>query len=264
MTSGAFWSRSTVSTALVSLLLSGIAYSEVTPSSTGVVEAAPPSSISAGPIKLEAQQQVLKLTDDLKVAKAQLKANPEDPEANFLAAAAYSRTPQLDKAFKYMRKVKALLKANQDFEFIDRTIADYESLLSMAPNNPVVLYRLAMGYYFKGYSIEKYPHHFKLGPTGTPTAYYQKAEGAMRKVIDKNPYDIWARNYLGYLMTDNGRDLTRGIPVWQESLQVNDKENAGAYLLLSQAYLKAGDLVKALEYGARGLEQQQATGLTLP
>lgn len=219
---------------------------------------------SKASFKLGTETEALKLTDDIALAKAQLRKHPNNPEAHFLMAAAYSRSPHLDKAFKHIRKVKQMLKEKKDFEFIDRTIAEYEDLQATNPDNPVLLYRLAMGYYFKGYSLERYPQHYKNTPTGDAKAYYQKAENAMRRVIELNPQDIWARNYLGYLVTENGRDLARAIKIWEESLAINRDQNAGAYLLLSQAYLQKGDLQNALIYGAKGLEVKHAMGMKLP
>jgi tetratricopeptide (TPR) repeat protein len=213
---------------------------------------------------LNADAEALKLTDDIKVAKAQLKKHPDDPEAHFLMAAAYSRSPYLEKAFSHITKVKRMLKEKKDFEFIDRTIVGYETLAETNPNDPVILYRLAMGYYFKGYSLERYPQYYASTPVGDRLDYYQKAKDTMLRVIDLNPKDTWARNYLGYLVSENGKDLSKAIGIWEESLAVDSERNPGAYLLLSQAYLQQGNLKQALFYGAKGMEIKQAMGMTLP
>lgn len=266
---------------LLGVTASGFAQTEPTPSATmpagntdSTVSPATPGTESAPKdaapsakrptFSLTAETEALQLTDDIETAKAQLKKHPNDPEAHFLMAAAYSRSPYLEQAFKHIKTVKRLLKETKDFEFIDRTVVEYETLLKSNPSNSVVLYRLAMGYYFKGYSIEKYPHHFKYGPTGTAAEYYKKAHDTINRVIQLNPKDTWARNYLGYLVSENGKDLTKAIAIWEESLAVDSKTNPGAYLLLSQAYLQRGDLQNALIYGAKGLEIKQAMGMTLP
>lgn len=241
---------------------------QTAPSETG--SPAPSSTVTEKPkpakakFSLNADEEALKLTDDIQVAEEQAAAHPNDPEANFLLAAAYSRSPYLDKAFNQIKKVKNILKAQKDFEFIDRKIGEYETLLSGKPNDPVILYRLAFAYYFKGYGMEKYPHHFKNAPTGNMADFYQKAQDTMRKVITVTPKDTWARNYLGYFVSDNGKDLSKAISIWQESLAINRDQNPGAYLLLSQAYLKQGDLQNAMIYGAKGLEVQQTMGMRLP
>ncbi len=213
---------------------------------------------------LNAESEVLKLTDDIKTAKKQLSKHPNDPEAHFLMAAAYSRSPHLNRAFKHLKKAKELLETGKDFESIDQALNDYESLLQAEPDNPVIMYRLAFMYYFKAYSIEKYPHHYKNDPVGNKDEFYTKAVQAMNRVIELTPRDTWARNYLGYMVSDNGKDLSKAIAIWQESLNIDNETNAGAYLLLSQAYLKQGDLQNALMYGAKGLEVQQKTGMLLP
>lgn len=225
---------------------------------------AAPKPAKRAKISLSADKEALKITDDIETAKKQAEANPNDPEAHFLLAAAYSRSPYLEQAFQEIKKTKNLLKANKDFEFIDRTIPQYERLAKTNPDNATVLYRLAMAQYLKAYSLEKYPHHYKNTPTGTPQEFYTKAENTMRKVVEMDPKDTWARNYLGYLITENGKDLAKGIPVWEESLAIDSEKNPGAYLMLSQAYFKQGNLPLAAQYAAKGLAIKQAMGMTLP
>lgn len=234
------------------------------PASSAPVSSADKPGAKKPMFSLNAESEALKLTDDIQIAKEQLRKHPNSTEAHFLMAAAYSRSPYLNKAFSHIKKAKNLLKAEKDFEFIDRAIQDYESLLQNSPNDPIILYRLAFIYYFKGYSLEKYPHHYKNGPSGNKEEFYQRARETMARVIEINPQDTWARNYLGYLTSDNGRNLAKAIPIWQESLAIDSEQNAGAYLLLSQAYFKQGNLKEALVYGAKGLEIQQKMGMLLP
>lgn len=249
-------------------ILSILSFSHGSKAQTATPSPEPPASAAPTQPKaafsLNADAEALQLTDDIDVAKAQVKKHPTDPEAHFLLAAAYSRSPYLEQAFKHIKKVKSLLKKEQDFEFIDRTIRDYEGLAQNSPNNTVILYRLAMGYYFKGYSLEKYPHHYANTPVGTANEYYQKSRTTMNRVITLNPQDTWARNYLGYLVSENGQDLSKAINIWEDSLKIDREHNPGAYLLLSQAYLQRGDVQNALIYGAKGLEIKQRMGMTLP
>lgn len=210
------------------------------------------------------QKEALKMSDDLDTAQAQVASHPDDPEAHFLAAAAYSRSPYLEKAFKHIKKVKEILKTKQDFEFIDRTLTQYEQLRDKSPNDPVILYRMALAYYLKAYSVEKYPHHYKNGPVGSPQDYYEKARATMSRVVELNPQDTWARNYMGYFVSENGQNWEKAIPIWKESLAINEDHNPGAYLMLGQAYLKLGDLGNGLLYHAKGIQVMQVMGMTLP
>ncbi len=237
--------------------------SQSAPASTEAKKATP-SPAKAGRkravFSMNAESEALKMTDDISTAKQQAKAHPDDPEAHFLLAAAYSKSPYLDKAVKEISKVKQMLKEKKDFEFIDRKLAEYQDLLQSRPNDSVILYRLALANFLKGYSVEKYPHHYKNGPTGSATSFYQQAQNYMNQVISLNPNDYYARNYLGYLVSNNGTNYARSIPIWEQSLKINDSDNVGAYLLLSEAYMKKGDLAKALMYGARGMEIRQRVG----
>jgi len=223
-----------------------------------------PSTVAKPAYSFTTQRQALKMTDDIDTVEAQVQANADDPEAHFLAAAAYSRSPYLDKAFKHIKKVKEILKTKQDFEFIDRTLTEYEQLQVKSPNDPVVLYRLALAYYLKGYSVEKYPHHYKTAPVGSVQSYYEKARSTMGRVVELNPKDTWARNYMGYFISENGQNWEKAIPIWKESLAIDDQRNPGAYLMLGQAYLKLGDLGNGLLYHAKGIQVMQVMGMTLP
>jgi len=213
---------------------------------------------------MSADQEALKITNDVQTAKAQAEAHPDDPEAHFLYAAALSRSPYLMEAFQELKKTKEILKQKQDFEFIDRTLTSYNALVKADPDNTVLLYRVSLAYFLKGYSIEKYASHFKNVPTGTPQENYDKARVAMERVIELDPKDTAARNCLGYIVSNNGRDLTNAIKIWHESIAVDGENNPGAYLMLSQAYMKQGDLGKAMQYGAQGLVIKQRMGMTLP
>jgi tetratricopeptide (TPR) repeat protein len=255
-----------IAAAMQPFLFAADSQPDATPNST-VQQVTPPSSQVVKPkttFTMEADTEALQLTDDINTAKAQLEKHPDDPEAHFLMAAAYSRSPYLEEAFKEIKKTKNLLKEKKDFEFIDRTIHDYEGLLQSAPHNEVILYRLSMAYYFKAYSLEKYPQHYKNMPTGNASDFYQKARDAMSQVLALNPKDYWAKNYMGFLVSDNGKDLTKAIPIWKESLQIDKDHNPAAYLLLGQAYLQQGDVTNAMIYGAKGIAVQQAMGMTLP
>lgn len=232
-----------------------------TTSSTVKSVSANTSASTSAPISLGTQTDVLNMTDDLGLAKAQVDAYPDNPEAHFLYAVALSRSPYLEKAFGEVKTVKELLKQKQDFSMIDQTIDQYAALAQDNPTNDVVLYRLAFANYFKGYLVEKYPHHMVNVPHDTAQVYYTTAKTYMNKVIELKPNDISARNYLGHVILENDKDVNQAISVWKASLAVNESENPAALLMLARAYSMQGDIQKALIYGAKGLQQKQAMGL---
>ncbi|MBY0405796.1 MAG: hypothetical protein K2X66_17975, partial [Cyanobacteria bacterium] len=159
----------------------------------------------------------------------------------------------------------------EGYQTLDTLLNNYENLLhhptSDGPKLSLIQYRLAFGYYFKGYAIEK---GYLKNTQEAPEIYYQKSEAAMREVIQLDPSDIWARNYLGFFLlerssppsntkrnpslaitapvsTSSNPALIQAMALWEESLKVNPV-NPGASFLLGEAYLKQGNLKKALVY----------------
>lgn len=204
------------------------------------------------PIDLNIQQEALNITDDLFIAQQQAMAYPDNPEAQFLLAVAYSRTSYLEKALKTVQKTKKIIKNSPEgYKTVDHLIDHYEDILTYRPNDPLVHYRLAFGYYLKGYGIEK--NYIKDSPEPADT-FYNKAEATMRRTIELSPGDIWARNYLGFLMLERKpeENLTPAIQEWEASVNV-ESNNPGAFFLLAEAYLKQGNLRKALQYANQAL-----------
>jgi tetratricopeptide (TPR) repeat protein len=214
--------------------------------------------------KFSTETDALKITDDIAIAQEQVNQHPDDPEAHFILASALSRSPYLERAFAEIKQVKELLKARQDFSFIDETITQYEALHNNEPHNTLITYRLAMGYFFKGYLVEKYPHHMAaIKHEGAPV-YYDKAKGFIQQVIASNPDDYFSYNYLGYLTLEGDKNMEEAVRLGEASLNINKTNNPGAYLLMAKAYSTKGDIQKTLFYGARGLQLLNSLGYKKP
>lgn len=220
----------------------------------------PEDPVTMSALRIDLRQDSLNITNDIALAEAQARAYPEDPEAQFLLAIAYSRSVHLEKAMKALQRTKRLIKKSPEgYAKVDHLIDSYREMLAYRAEDPLIHYRLAFGYYMKGYAIE---HQYIKGSSESPMAYYQQAEAEMRQVIALDPGDIWARNYLGFLLVDrevaseavagtSGERLDQAIRIWEDSVGISP-ENPGAYFLLGEAYLKKGDLRKALEYASKG------------
>lgn len=209
-------------------------------------------------IRIESSVEDLVLTNDISVAEAQAKAYPNNPEAHFLLAIAYSRSPYVEKAFQSAKQAKKIMKHSEEgYENLDAKLAEYESMLSYRVDDPLVLYRLGFGYFLKGYGIEKGYIKDAAEKGETPEQYYLKAEETLRYLISKHPNDIWAMNYLGFLLVDidEEKNLDEAITLWKESVAIEDN-NPGAYMLLGEAYLKKGDLKQGATYAAKGLKER--------
>lgn len=245
------WTPILASGLLISLVLSnGIVLDVFAEQSSGN-----PPSKTATPLKGGLSQEAFDLTDDVKIAEAQVTAFPDDPEAHFLLAIAYSRTPYFEKAFYAAKKAKKLIKHSPGgYANFDQKINNYQAMAAINPNDTKVLYRLAFGYFMKGYLIEK--NYIKNSPQ-PPEQFYSLAETTLRQVIALDPKDLWARNYLGFVLVDmdETRHLDEAISLWEGALALQP-DNPGANLMLGEAYLKKGNLRKAVQYGAKGLENR--------
>ena len=208
------------------------------------------------PVELGTERKTLDLTDDIPAAEAQAAAHPNDPEAQFLLAVAYSRSPYIEKALDVLQRTKRLIKDRQDrLATVDRLIGEYEKALSVRPQDTRILYRLAFGYYLKGMGLKKY----QKAPVTEQLAWIHKAQATMQQVIALDNSDIWARNYMGFVTAEEGTDTARPELVqqaeqtWNQSLQVNPV-NPGAYWLLAQLYVKQGNLLKAAQFAEKGIQ----------
>jgi len=203
-------------------------------------------------------QEVYALSNDVESAEAQVKATPNDPEAHFLLAIAYSRTPYVEKALEELERSRRLArKSPEGFAMFDRKIAEYERMQLKTPNDPLLLYRLGFGYYMRGYAVA---NGYMPNLNGkSADGFYDQSEAAMKKLVALDSTDPYARNYLGFLLAERNPEKNYGqaVALWQESLQISP-ENPAAYMLLGQAALKKGDLKSAIEYTAQGLKIRNA------
>lgn len=206
-------------------------------------------------IKIEESVEDLVLTDDISIAEAQAKAYPDNPEAHFLLAIAYSRSPYVEKAFLSAKQAKKVMKNSEEgYANLDAKLAEYQDMLTYRVDDPLVLYRLGFAYFLKGYGIEK---GYIKNTEEQPQTYYNKAEETLRYLISKYPDDIWAMNYLGFLLVDidEEKNLDEAISLWKQSAAIEDN-NPGAYMLLGEAFLKKGDLKQGATYAAKGLKER--------
>lgn len=200
-------------------------------------------------------QEVFGLSNYVDEAEAQVKATPNDPEAHFLLAVAYSRTPYVEKALQELDRARRLArKSPEGFAMFDRKIAEYERMLKKNPDDPLILYRLGFGYYMRGYAVANgYMPANSTGPSAQ--SFYEKSENTLRYLVSLDATDPYARDYLGYLLAEREPDknYNAAVALWQESLQISP-ENPAAYLMLGQAALKKGNLKQAIEYTTQALK----------
>jgi tetratricopeptide (TPR) repeat protein len=210
------------------------------------------------PLSGGVSQEVYGLSDDVDLAEQQVKETPNDPEAHFLMAIAYSRTPYVEKALEELERSRRLAKKSPEgFAMFDRKIAEYERMLQKTPDDPLILYRLGFGYYMRGYAVANgyMPVPKEQAATAFANTFYDKSERALKRLVSMDATDPYARNYLGYLLAERNpeQNYEAAVSLWNESLKLNP-DNPAAYMLLGQAALKKGNLRLAIEYSAQGLK----------
>lgn len=83
---------------------------------------------------------------------------------------------------------------------------------------------------------------------------FDAAETEFRKVLESNPKNASALNYLGYMLADRNVRLPDALKYIKEAVEL--EPNNGAYLdSLGWAYYRTGDLPKAEEYLKRAVDR---------
>ena len=83
---------------------------------------------------------------------------------------------------------------------------------------------------------------------------FDAAEAAFRKVLDANPKNASALNYLGYMLADRNVRLPEALKLIGEAVELDP--NNGAYLdSLGWVYFRMGDLDQAENYLERAIEK---------
>ncbi len=195
--------------------------------------------------------------DEITQAEKTVQAAPNDAEAHFLLALAYSRTPYLERALEELDLSRRIAKKSPEgFALFDRKIAEYERLKASKSPDPVLLYRLGFAYYVRGYAVEK-GYIKDAAKAVVPNEFYEKAEEAFRQLIRLDQEDFWARNYLGYLLVERNpqSNYQEAVQLWRESLAIS-QDNPGACMLLGQAAMQQGDLRQAVVYSTKALKSR--------
>lgn len=243
-------------------LLNTTAHAEIPDSAIVAVKNSLVAPLNRKPLSGGISHDSYGLTNDYAFLESQVNAHPDDPEARFLLAVAYSRTPYAERALEELDIARKLTrKSKEGFALFDRKIAEYERMLQKNPEDTLVIYRLGFAYYMRGYAVAngyiKKPA--QLLNNRPPNYFYDQSEKTFRHLIEVDNTDISAMNYLGYLLAERAPETNynEAVSLWKRSIAVN-RENPGAYMLLGQAEMKRGNLRQAIAYSALALQYRNA------
>jgi hypothetical protein len=108
------------------------------------------------PISVGMQTEDIVATYDVDLAREQVKAYPDSPEASFVLAVALTRTCMVEQALHEVRRARKLAENKGGPAYFDHMISEYEEMLKSYPNDNKVRYGLAWAYYMKAYVLTHY------------------------------------------------------------------------------------------------------------
>jgi len=108
------------------------------------------------PVAVGMQAEDICVTDDVQIAKEQVAAFPDSPDASFILAVALTRTSMVEQALSEVRRARRLAEQQGGPAYFDKMIGAYEAMLKDYPNDNRLRYGLAWAYYMKAYVLAKY------------------------------------------------------------------------------------------------------------
>lgn len=142
------------------------------------------------PISAGMQTEDIVATYDVKLAREQVAAYPDSPEASFVLAVALTRTAMVEEALKEVRRARKLSENKGGPAYFDHMISEYEEMLKSYPNDNQVRYGLAWAYYMKAYVLSHYAKSAKTtsnaavsttGNTAPPSNWHDTWVNSMSK-----------------------------------------------------------------------------------
>lgn len=117
-------------------------------------------------------------TWDVDLAKKQVGAFPDSPEASFILAVALTRTSRVEEALKEVQRARRLAGSKGGPTYFDKMIESYEKMLTGYPDDNKVRYGLAWAYYMKAYLLGQHSRRiaqYKANVAATEAAAKAKA-----------------------------------------------------------------------------------------
>lgn len=177
---------------------------------------------------------------EIEELQRRVEADPASPDAHFDLAMGLGRTVKLESGYTELKKVHEL-----DPVYADKVIARYKPLVEQNKQNIEAQFRLAFGYFFKGYGYQldadaAKDDAAKAEALRADSAKHKgMARAAFETILEVDPKYVWAYNYLGFLFGE-ANNLDQAVAVLKRGLAVED--NAVGHFLIGQVYLKQGNM----------------------
>jgi len=230
----------------------------------------------------------LKATYDVALARQQVAAYPNSPDAHFILAVALTRTSYVEEALNEVRRARRLAESCGGPSYFDKMISAYEELLKTYPEEDQVRYELAWAYYMKSYlvsshyqRIHKLAHNPNTQSNGHQSPdlpwelaavtkaggdseldqakkYYEASLKKLDELLAKNPLDAWAQIYRAFLKAQYTGDIDSAMNTWNSCLK-QFPDNPLPYFFLGEGYLKKGNLKESLRNVSKAISLRAGT-----
>jgi hypothetical protein len=165
------------------------------------------------PISAGMQTEDIVATYDVPLAREQVAAYPDSPEAGFVLAVALTRTSMVEEALHEVRRARKLAENKGGPAYFDHMISEYEEMLKSYPNDNRVRYGLAWAYYMKAYVLTHYAKAVvKAGSTVQPNTTGNLA-----------PSTNWHNTWVDSLAQSQSQNKQTNIPEEQKKIAYQSK-----------------------------------------
>ena len=206
-------------------------------------DAAPRSAVQI----IDTYRQAKDYDNALREAEAALKKYPDERMIKVEHATVLGDQGKVDAA---AQEIRGLLKGDHDFQ----TYLNLAQVYEKAKRYPDMGKALDEAGKIAESNDEKETVHFMRGAMFERMKKYEDSETEFRKVLDINPENSGALNYLGYMLADRNMRLDEAHKMIQKAVEL-DPDN-GAYLdSLGWVYYRQGKFDDAAELLERALER---------
>lgn len=180
-------------------------------------------------------------------ADAAIKKYPEDRTIRAVRASILAEVGKIDDAAAELKK---LLNGKDDRE----TYISLAQVYEKGKNYTEMAKAIDAAEKLSDSNDEKENIAFMRGAMYEKMKKYDLAETEFRKVIELNPKNSSALNYLGYMLADRNVRVSDALELIKKAVEL--EPNNGAYLdSLGWAYYRTGDLSKAEQYLRQAVER---------
>lgn len=127
----------------------------------------------------------------------------------------------------------------------DAAVARLDVAAKLVPDDSFALFYL-------GSALEQASRETSHQPTAD--AYFERAVGVFRRLIELSPEDAYALNYLGYSFAERGIHLEEAVELLTRAIRL-EPDNGAFFDSLGWTYYRMGALHEAERYLSRALEQ---------